>query len=73
MIRLGRLVFVIGGQESQTSSRDHQARVYSDQKVLMMARREAGSHKRRPNSRTTLSQAKAKRNYSFSGDDEEWR
>jgi hypothetical protein len=42
MIRRGRLVLVIGGQESQTSSRDHQTPVHLDQMVLVMAWREAG-------------------------------
>ncbi len=41
MIRGERLVLVNGGQESQTSSRDHQAQVHSDQMVLVVARREA--------------------------------
>ncbi len=48
VIRWGRLVFVIGGQVSQTSLRDHQVRVHLDQMVFMIARREAGPHKRRP-------------------------
>jgi hypothetical protein len=42
----GRLVLVIRGQDSQTSSRDRQARVHSD-KALVMARQEAGPHKQR--------------------------
>ncbi len=48
VIRRGRLVLVIGGQESQNKSRDHQVWVHSDQIVLMMARREARVHKGRP-------------------------
>ncbi len=57
MISQGRLVLVIGGQESQTSSRDHQAQVHSDQMVLMMATWEAGPCEQRPkpNSRATFS------------------
>ncbi len=42
IIRQGRLVFVIGSQESQTSLRDHEAQVNSDQMVLVMARGEVG-------------------------------
>jgi hypothetical protein len=41
MIRRGRLVLLIGGQESQLRE-GHQARVHSDQMVLVMARHEAG-------------------------------
>jgi hypothetical protein len=48
IIRRGRLVLVIGGQESQTSSSDNQAQVPSDQMVLVIARREAGPCERRP-------------------------
>ncbi len=56
VIRWGRLVLVIGGQESQTCSRDHQAWVHSDQMVLVMARWEAGPRKRTSNLKATLSQ-----------------
>jgi hypothetical protein len=55
MIRWGKLALVIRGQKSQTSSRNHQAQVHSDQMVLVMARQEAGLCKRRPNSRDTFS------------------
>jgi hypothetical protein len=41
IIRRGRLVLVLGGQESQTSLRDNQAKVHSDQMVLIIARWEA--------------------------------
>jgi hypothetical protein len=51
MIRRGRLILVIGDQDSQASSWDHQARVHSDQMALVMARREAGLGERRPDSR----------------------
>ncbi len=54
-IKGGRLVLVIGGQESQTSSRDQQAQVHSDQMVLVMARRKAIPCERRSNSRATFS------------------
>ncbi len=47
MIKRGRLVLVFCGQESQTSSRDHQAWVHSGQMILLVARRKAGPHKRR--------------------------
>ncbi len=43
MIRWGRLVLVIGGQKSQTSSWNHQAQVHTDQMVLVMARQESVS------------------------------
>ncbi len=55
MIRRERLVLVIEGQESQTSSRDHQALVHSDQMVLMMARWEAGLCELRLKPRATFS------------------
>jgi hypothetical protein len=48
VIRRGRLFLLIGGQGSQTSLRDHQAQVHSDQMVCVMARQESGPHKRRP-------------------------
>jgi hypothetical protein len=48
-IKHGRLVLVIRGQESRTSSRDQQARVHSEQMVLVTARWEAG-----PSSRATF-------------------
>ncbi len=40
--QVGGLVHVTGGQESQISSRDHQAPVCSDQMVPVTARQEAG-------------------------------
>jgi hypothetical protein len=50
MIRRGRLVLVIGGQESQNSLKeDYQARVHLDQMVLVIARQEYGSCQQRPN------------------------
>ncbi len=54
VIKHGRLVLVIRGQESRTSSWDHQARVLSEQMVLVTARWEAGPSERRPNSRATF-------------------
>jgi hypothetical protein len=42
---------------------NYQARVHSDQIVLVMARWEAGPHERRSNLRAILSQAKTKGNY----------
>ncbi len=60
VIRRGRVVLVIRGQESKASSRDNQARVHSDQIVFMMARWEAGPRKQRLNSKATLSQLKPK-------------
>jgi hypothetical protein len=70
MIRRGRLVLVIRGQESQNLVKeDYQARVHSYQMVLVIARQETGPCERRLNSRATfnfratLYQAKAKGNY----------
>ncbi len=44
VIMWGRLVLLTRGQEESLLDklRDHQARVYSDQMVLIMARRKAG-------------------------------
>jgi hypothetical protein len=56
MIRQGRLVLVIGGQESQNLLKDYQARVHSGQMVLVIARREAGPCQWRPSSRVTFSE-----------------
>jgi hypothetical protein len=55
MIRWGRLVLVIRGQESKNKIKeDYQAQVHSDQMVLVIARWEAGSCKVRLNTRATL-------------------
>ncbi len=48
MIRRGRLVFVVVAKILKVSSRDHKARVHSDQMVLLMARWEADLRERRP-------------------------
>ncbi len=49
MIRWGRLVFVIGDQESQNLLKeDYQAWVHTDQMILVIPRREAGPCKWRP-------------------------
>ncbi len=42
MIRQGRLVLVIGGQEPQTKLKEPSGSSSLEQMVLMMARREAG-------------------------------
>jgi hypothetical protein len=61
MIRQGRLVLDIG-QESKLLKEGHQARVHSDQMVLVMARHEAGPVFQSL-SRAIFSQAKAKGDY----------
>jgi hypothetical protein len=55
MIRRGRLVLGTRGEEFHTSSRDHQARLHSDQIVLAMTRWEAGPCEHRTNSRASSS------------------
>jgi hypothetical protein len=56
MIRWRRLVLVIRFKSLKTSSRDYQARVHSDQLVLMIARWEASPCEQSPKPRATFSE-----------------
>ncbi len=55
MIRRGGWSFLLEAKSLKINSKDYQARVYSDQMLLVIARLEAGPCELRQNSRATFS------------------